>query len=203
MALTVYVITNVRTEHVYIGSTLKSLNKRFKEHCHRSPKSAFGICSWYPDIDPDDLTIKPLSIVENPSDDELKYRRTESEWILKYRQAGHKLYNKRFDAIHHSEESKQKMSDSLKGRITNPESVEKFIEWSRSGASLGNTNASHHEIIYKGVLYDGSTRLYRKLIEEGYDITYHQLNNYIGAGFVSKRNSVKYKDLFSQFNILK
>ena len=202
MKLTIYKLQNITTGKVYIGSTLKDFESRLYDHKLKPTEGHGGnrgLCEWYPDINPDDLIGEVLEVINDPSDDEIRYRHRESYYCKLYRSLGYELYNKRLDAIHHSEESKKKISESLKGRSC-PEGSREFLR-KYAEHMKGNLHMFHHIIKYKGETHYSSTELHSKLLSEGYELTYHQVNNLVG-GFFSKKNRAKYPELLDSLEVL-
>lgn len=156
MQLTIYKIENKSNGKLYIGSTLKSFQSRLLDHKRKSGGNR-GLCEWYPEIDPKDLTGEVLEVIENPSVEEVRIRTTESRYCLYYRSLGYELYNKRIDATHHSPESRAKISHSKLG-IPCSEAAKNALR-AYAPKLIGNRNQCHHVIEYNGKVYEGSTEL--------------------------------------------
>lgn len=200
MKLTVYKILDKSNGRLYIGSTTKEFQARINEHKIRGRNWNKGLCEWYPEINPADLIGEVLEVIDHPSDDELKFRYRESHYCDYYRSLGYELYNKRIDATHHSEESKLRISESLKGRPC-PESARQALIDYNANQMKGNRHQSHHVLEYEGVTYYSSGELHQKLLSEGYDLTYHQVNNLVG-GFFSKKNRSRYPELMHSIKVV-
>ena len=198
--MTIYKIVNKSNGKVYIGSTLKDFNIRLCDHKKRSGGNR-GLCEWFSDINPDDLSGEILEVIKNPSDEEVRFRTRESYYCLLYRELGYELYNKRIDALHHSDNTKHKISKSLKGRSCSESAKKVLLEYNKNNM-FGNSHAHHHVIEYKGDIYNSSVRLFNKLIEDGYELTYHQVNNLVSNGMFSKKNKEKYPELPNLLKVL-
>lgn len=201
MNLTVYKITNSSNGKIYIGSTLKNFESRFQDHKLLVGGGNRGLCEWYPDINPDDLVGEVLEVIENPTPDEIKFRYRESYYCKHYRELGYELYNKLLDATHHSSESKLRISESTKGRLCSESAKEALRDYNKNHMK-GNRHQSHHLIRYEGEIFEGSNELRAKLVEDGYDLTYHQVNNLVN-GFFSNKNKLRYPDLLSKIEVIK
>ena len=197
MQLTIYKIENKSNGKLYIGSTLKNFESRLFDHKLRSGGNR-GLCEWYPEIDPNDLAGEILEVIENPSKEEVRLRITESRYCQYYRSLGYELYNKRVDATHHSSESKAKISASMLGKPC-PEASKNALR-AYAPQMVGNRHQDHHVIEYNGKVYQGSTELHQELLAEGYDLTYHQVNNLV-TGFFSKKNKDRYPELLTALKI--
>ena len=197
MQLTIYKIENKSNGKLYIGSTLKNFESRLLDHKRKSGGNR-GLCEWYPEIDPKDLTEEILEVIDSPSNEEVRIRITESKYCLYYRSLGYELYNKRLDATHHSSESKAKISYSMLGRPCTEASKNALRAYAPK--MIGNRHQYHHVIEYNGKVYQGSTELHQELLAEGYDLTYHQVNNLV-SGFFSKKNKCRYPELLTSLKI--
>ena len=197
MQLTIYKIEDKSNGKLYIGSTLKSFESRLLDH-KRKVGGNRGLCEWYPEINPKDLTGEVLEVIENPSKEEVRLRITESKYCLYYRSLGYELYNKRLDATHHSSESKAKISYSMLGRPCSEASKNALRAYAPQ--MIGNHHQFHNVIEYNGRVYHGSTKLHQELLAEGYDLTYHQVNNLL-TGFFSKKNTDRYPELLTALKI--
>lgn len=200
MKLTVYRILDTSNGKMYIGSTIHDFESRLQAHKQINKGWNRGLCDWYPDINPDDLVGEVLEVIEDPSEEEVRLRLRESYYCNYYRNLGYELYNKRLDATHHSEESRAKISKSSKGRKCSELSRASLIEYNETQMS-DNRHQFHHVVRYMNQIYEGSTELHAKLVSEGYDLTYHQVNNLVG-GFFSRKNRSRYPELLSLIEVI-
>lgn len=126
----IYKITNNINGKVYIGQTINSLNRRFRQHCNRKDRSLYWAIKKY---SKENFTIEEIDGANSLS--ELNY--LEQHYIFIYNSLAPNGYNlvpggKNFT---HLDSTKKKMSESAKIKIFTKEHRENIGK-----KSIGNTN---------------------------------------------------------------